>query len=123
MKKLIVIVAFLVVGYKVLTIYQTPGEKLDAQYPEPYIVVYGRQTDGNTVRLQTDLLGKGLRYHYVDMTAEGAAEVLQQRMKRAGLDTVHYVLPVVEVNARIQANPKIDWVVGFYRISHSGKRL
>jgi hypothetical protein len=122
MKKLLVIVAFLVVGYKVLTVYQAAGAKLDPQYPEPYIVIYGRKTSGDTVHLQSALYAGSYRYHFVDMDAPGASDGLHARMRQAGLDIKGYSLPVVEVNARMQANPKPEWVIETYRVDRPVKK-
>ncbi len=122
MKKLIVIIAFVVVGYKVLTIYQAADTKLEPQYPAPYIVIYGLKTSGDTVHLQTELLNKQLRYHYVDMDIEGSADALKPRLKQAGFDPTSYTLPVVEVNGRIRSNPPLEWVIETYRASPPGKK-
>ncbi len=122
MKKLLVIAAFIVIGYKVLTIHEAPSGKLDPLYPEPYIVVYGRKTCGNTMHLQTELRNKGLRYHYVDVDAQGASEALYQRMEKAGLSSASFTLPVVEVNARMSTNPRTEWVVGNYHVDHTGRK-
>ena len=123
MKKLIVVVAFVVVGYMLFVSRQPPAASLAPQYPEPYIVVYGSKSDGNTLRLQTVLHDRSCRYHYVNMDAEGSFEALQLRMKQAGLDPTNYRLPVVEVNARMRANPDPEWVVATYHIDHTGKKL
>ena len=122
MKKLLVVIAFLVVGYKVLTIYQAAEPKLDPQYPEPYIVIYGRKTSGSTVHLQTELYTQGYRYHFVDLDTEGTIDGLHVRMRDADLDTRSYPLPVVEVNARMRTDPKPEWVIATYRAGRTGKK-
>jgi glutaredoxin len=123
MKKLLVIVAFVIVGLKLHSVYQKQNARLEPQFSEPYIVVYGRKTCGNTLHLQTALHSRGYRYRYVDVDAEGVSDHLHQRMDQAGLETDSYTLPVVEVNARMQTNPKPEWVFENYRIDHTGKRI
>jgi hypothetical protein len=123
MKKVLLIAIMVVVGFKLLSIYQTKMAKLDPQYKEPYIVIYGRKTDGNTLHMQTVLHSKGYRYYYVDVDAPGASAGLEKRMSQSGLEIGRYVLPVMEVNARMQANPKPEWVIENYRIDHTGKKI
>ncbi len=123
LKKLFVVVAFLVVGYLVFVQRQPPSPVLEPQYAEPYIVIYGRKSDANTLRLQLALRDGDLRYRYVDVDAEGATGALEQRLKLAGLDPAGYTLPVVEVNARMRVNPDVKWVTATYHIDHAGKKL
>jgi len=123
LKKLFVVVAFLVVGYLLLMQRQTPASALAPQYAEPYIVIYGRKGDAKTLRLQLALRDGDLRYRYVDVDAEGGAGALEQRMKLAGLEPAGCTLPVVEVNARMRVDPDAKWVTATYHIDHNGRKL
>jgi hypothetical protein len=123
MKKLLLIAILAIAGFMLFSLYQGKPVAMEPLYPEPYIVIYGRKTDGNTVHMMSALHSRGYRYYFSDVDAAGVNDGLHKRMKQCDLATNRYTLPVVDVNTRMRTNPKPEWVIENYRIDHTGKKI
>jgi hypothetical protein len=113
MKRLLVALAFGVVGYKAWGHFATvSGDSARPLYPEPYLVVYGRETCGFTMGLVQELERAGVAYEFQSVDDRSVADVLHKRMDAAGIDTRRYNLPVVDLNNTISIRPESGSVIG-----------
>lgn len=95
LKKLIVIGILGYASYKIwLDIKPQPA--LAPLYSEPYTIVYGRDTCGNTQSMLKALRREGIVYDYRNVDDPLVADDLHSRMEHQGLDTRRYMLPVIE---------------------------
>ena len=86
---------------------------------DPYIVVYGRTTCGNTKRMMRELDRAGVRYGYRSVDNRPQTDELHQKMLEAGIPIASYMLPVVDVTGKIHVNPPPQDVITNYRASKS----
>jgi glutaredoxin len=82
-----------------------------------YVAVYGRQTCGYTRAMMQHLDNAGIRFTFLDIDDRVVANDLHARMRRANIDTSHYLLPVVELNESIAVRPEPTDTVMKYRMS------
>ena len=103
MKNLVIVLLMGIAAYKGYELYQ--AAKVQPLYDHPYVAVYGRDSCGFTQATLKDLKKAGISYHYFSVDDRQVAEVLHQRMQGQGLDTSHYLLPVVDLNNSISVRP------------------
>ncbi len=114
MKKIILIIIIIIIGWFAWSLISGHRHNLEPLYTEPYIVVYGRDACGLTRQLMQNLDKQGIYYIYKNIDLNSVADELHSRMKKAGLNTKRYGLPVVDVNSVIFIRPEIDTVFKRY---------
>ena len=87
---------------------------LEPLYDKPYVIVYGRDTCGWTTKYFNDLRDRGLDVFYENVDHPGVGDELHPRMKKAGLDTWRYYLPVIDVNAKMYIRPDYETIFTEY---------
>lgn len=80
-------------------------------YQKPYIVVYGKDSCGYCRALRGDLEGRSVPYVWKSVDEPAVQTELYPRMKKAGLDTGYFLLPVVDVNAELMIRPETGVVL------------
>ena len=103
MKKLIGVLLVDVVLYQGWQWWQR--QSVPPLKPEPYLVVYGRDSCGYTQQTLQALDQADIAYEYQIVDDPAVADVLHTRMRRHGLETRHYLLPVVDLNNRFSIRP------------------
>lgn len=109
MRNLIAIALLVLGGYQFYN--QINLGKVDPEYDHSYVVIYGRNSCGWTNKMRRDLSAQGIDFEYRQIDERIIADNIHQRMRSSGIDTRHYLLPVVEVNGSIQIRPELDWVL------------
>lgn len=79
---------------------------LDPLYQKPYIVVYGKAACGYCNALRKDLEARNVAYVWKSVEEQAVLLELGPRMKKAGLETSRFNLPVVDVNAELMIRPE-----------------
>ena len=79
-----------------------------------YIVVYGRKTCSLTGDCLSELNKSGLPYTFKDIDEKIVQDDLYPRMRKAGLSTGRFGLPVVEVNGKILIRPEAETISALY---------
>jgi glutaredoxin len=108
--KNLIIVALLILGGNQLYNQINLG-KVEPEYDHSYVVIYGRNSCGWTNKMRKHLAVQGIDFEYRQIDESVVANHIHQRMNSSGIDTRHYLLPVVEVNGNIQIRPELDWVL------------
>lgn len=103
MKNIIFLVLIAAIGYKGWGYLQASSVK--PLYEQPYLVVYGRDTCGYTMRTIKELSNAGVKFQYMNVDNSTVADSLNSRMQSMGIDTRHYYLPVVDLNNSILIRP------------------
>jgi glutaredoxin len=91
------------------------GEAVQPLKENAYVVVYGRDSCGYTQKMREQLSRAGIRHQYKIIDKSAVAERIHDRMRKAGIDTSRYPLPVVDVNGSIRTRPDAEWVVQQYK--------
>jgi hypothetical protein len=120
MKKVILIVLVLLAGYQAWRFISSRTAGLEPLYTEPYIVVYGRDSCGLTLKFMQALDKESIYYIYKNIDIENVRRELHPRMEKVGLNTSYYPLPVVDVNSRIFARPEVKTVLRQYKKLRGG---
>ncbi len=115
MKKIIILIVIVIGGYYFWNNYMVHSSKLEPLYDGAYIVVYGRDSCGWTQKYRKELGDMHIYYVYKSVDDKNAADELHKRMAKAGLDTSHYNLPVIDVNANILIRPEMGKVLAAYK--------
>lgn len=103
MKKLLFLAALLALGHKGWTYYQ--AQNVQPLYAHDYLAVYGRDSCGYTQATLQALRQAGVRYEYLNIDDQAVADGLHARMTAQGIDTRHYLLPVVDLSDVISVRP------------------
>jgi glutaredoxin len=113
MKKLLIMVLMCAAGFGAYLYgyLQTHQEPL---HPTPYIIIYGREACGYCQQYEQDISGLNMRFFVESVDDMSTASVLHKRMRKAGLDTGQYNLPVLDVNGRIFIRPPMEEVTKAY---------
>lgn len=82
---------------------------------EPYVVVYGRDSCGYTQKMREKLSRGGIAHQYKVIDKQVVADRIHERMRKAGMDTSRYLLPVVDVNGSIRTRPEPGRVIKQYQ--------
>ena len=115
MKKFLIFTLIAIAGYFLWQKYSAvEAPQLEPLYGGYYVVVYGRESCGWTKKYMDDLRTEDIRFVFKSVDDLGNAEELHQRMKIAGLDTSHYLLPVIDVNAHIYIRPEMEKIITAY---------
>lgn len=80
-------------------------------YEKPYVIVYGRDTCGLTRALRGELVAQNVPHVYKVIDEPSVMNELYPRMTRSGLDIRSFLLPVVDVNARLFISPSSSSVL------------
>jgi len=88
---------------------------IEPLYEKPYVVVYGRNTCGYTNQMRNVLDQNNIPYEYVIIDDREVADEIHTRMTKGGLDIGYYLLPVVDVNARIYIRPQPETILEKYK--------
>ncbi|MBN3039926.1 MAG: hypothetical protein JW867_02240 [Candidatus Omnitrophica bacterium] len=91
------------------------GLCVEPLYGYPYIIVYGRDACGRTRHFIQELDKSRIAYTYKIIDEPTVDAELIPRMKKAGIDTSQFGLPVIDVNGNICVNPQLDTVLGYYQ--------
>src|SRR5262245_59992763 len=70
-------------------------------YDRPYVVVYGRDSCGNTQAMRRQLEREGVHFDYQSVDVQAVEDLLHQRMEQSGISTARYYLPVVDVSGTL----------------------
>ena len=117
MKKSISVVLICVASFALWYFWLSRLGELPPLYKKPYIVVYGRDACGLTRQCLGKLSKAGIYCRYKNIDDANVQKELYPRMKKAGLDTSHFLLPVVDVNGKILISPQASTVVELYNKS------
>ena len=88
--------------------------QIEALYDEPYIVVYGKENCGWTQKYLNDLRRDGIDPIFESVNNREISDELYDRMKKAGLKTRRYNLPVIDVNGHILIRPEFSTILSEY---------
>ena len=83
-------------------------------YEEPYVVVYGRNSCAHTKQAIKDLEDAGIPFEYESVDNKNIADQLHSRMRKSGIDTRRYDLPVIDVSNEISVRPNSDSIIRAY---------
>ena len=114
MARLLVVAFFAICGY-VGWQKLKPLPPLEALYEKPYVVVYGRDSCGLTKHMRQSLERAGIPFQYEVIDQREVAELVWARMKQSRIDTSSYMLPVVDVNAKLYLEADPAEIVAAYR--------
>ncbi len=103
MKKLLYCILLVAAGHKGWTYWQ--ARSVEPLEDRPYLVVYGRDSCGFTQGTLRALSSAGVSFRYLNVDDPVVADSLHGRMKRKGIDTRYYYLPVVDLNNAISIRP------------------
>lgn len=103
MKNILFLMIIAAIGYKGWGYLQ--AESVKPLYDQPYLVVYGRDSCGYTMRTVKALSEAGIKFQYLKIDDKTVANSLNSRMEAMGIDTRHYYLPVVDLNNSIIIRP------------------
>jgi len=87
---------------------------LEPLYPKPYVVLYGRDSCPFTNNMKKELTRARIQYYYQVVDNPQVKKQLYLRMKKSGLKTSGYTLPVVDVNATLLVHPSPPKVIDQY---------
>jgi len=113
-----IILIILLMGLLGAGLYYFVGSQsqLEPLFTPPYVAIYGREACGYTQQYTQEISGLNMRYISQNIDDPATADVLHSRMKKSGLDTSRYMLPVLDVNGKIFVRPPIDDVIKAYRV-------
>ena len=117
MQKLLAMTIILILSYQGWIKYSTEFTKPLPLYEDPYVVVYGRNTCGFTQQTLKDLKQAGIPFEYQNIDDKSVANLLHSRMKKSGIETRRYNLPVVDVSGKISIRPETKAVIESYEES------
>lgn len=103
-------------GYNAWGAFHQKLFPLQPLYQKPYIVVYGRDDCAFCQALKADLDARKIPYVWKNINDGPARAEIAPRMKQADIDTGHFLLPVVDVNAEIMTRPDPAVVAAKYRL-------
>jgi glutaredoxin len=115
MAKIFILIIIISCGFYFWKHHNSEPQKLSPLYEGSYIVVYGRDACGWTTKYRRDLENLNIDYVYKSVDDASAANELEQRMEKAGLDISHYNLPVIDVNANILIRPEMKIILDIYK--------
>ena len=113
MSKLLLVVIMTVVSY--LGYQHFTGNRLEPLYEEPYVILYGDPTCGWCQKMENDLNERDIPYVYENINEQNVKTEVLPRMKAAGLNTMNYSYPIMDVNGRLFMRPDIETVVNAYK--------
>ncbi len=119
MKNFIYIIVGVIICY--LGYQHFIGNKVEPLSEEPYVLLYGKTTCGWCQKMEKDLDAHDIPYTFQDLKIKAVNDELHPRMKKAGLDTRRYNLPVIDVNGEFLIRPDIDKVAEVYNAVSPGK--
>ena len=113
------VIKFVIVALLAFAVWQFGISRLWAVkplYPYSYIVVYGSNACSLCEDFMKALTEMGTPYLFKDIKASenDNAEIIS-RMKKAGLDTSRFTMPVVDVNGKIMLEPDAKKVTELYK--------
>jgi len=108
--QLFLLLAVVLIGWH-LEHRQGRAPKNQPLYEQPYLIVYGRDSCGMTQNTLQSLRSAGIAHRYHSVDDRQVADVLHTRMRRQGIDTRRYMLPVVDLNNRISVQPAPDKLI------------
>jgi hypothetical protein len=115
MKKFLIFILIAVAGFYLWQKhFAVEPPRLEPLYGGYYVVVYGRESCSWTKKYMDDLRAEDIRFVFKSVDDQNNADELHQRMKVAGLDTSHYLLPVIDVNAHIFIRPEMEKIIAAY---------
>ena len=114
MKKIFVVLFILIASYQGWSKYSHVFNKPEPLYDDSYVVVYGRNSCGFTQQTIKDLKRAGIPFEYQNVDDKLVADLLHSRMKKSGIDTGRYNLPVVDVSNNITIRPKTNAIINTY---------
>lgn len=103
-------------GYSLWGTYHQKLFPLQPVYQKPYIIVYGREECGYCQAMRADLDARKIPYVWKHIDDGPIQAEIYPRMKQADLDTSHFLLPIVDVNAEIMVHPEPPDVAVKYRL-------
>jgi glutaredoxin len=117
MKKILIVVVLLIAGYFLWQkfFHDNTDKIIETSYEKPYVVVYGRDACGWTIKYLNDLRNEGIDAIYKIVDNDEVSDELHLRMKKAGLDTTSYYLPVIDANGQIFIRPELNKVLEAYK--------
>jgi hypothetical protein len=90
------------------------GQKNEALYEEPYVLIYGRDRCGWTQKYLKDLEAEEIEPIYEIVDKQEVSDELHTRMEKAGLSTISYGLPVIDVNGQLFIRPNLNKILTIY---------
>jgi glutaredoxin len=117
MKNLIIFVVLVAAGYQGWSRFSDLASKPEPLHNEPYVVVYGRNSCGFTQQTLKDLKQSGIPFKYENIDDRHVADLLHSRMRKSGLETRRYNLPVVDVSNSISVRPNTNSIIETYEDS------
>jgi hypothetical protein len=113
-QKFLLVGALAMGGYALLGRSREPVA-LNPVYQLPYVVLYGRETCGICQGVRRSLDAHKIPYVWRIIDDPAVQAQLYPRMEQAGLNTSHFVLPVVDVNAQMMVSPTPERIIAKYR--------
>ena len=114
MKNILILVIIVIASYQGWNRYSYVLNKPEPLYDESYVVIYGRESCGFTQQTIKDLKQVGIPFEYLNVDDKSVADLLHSRMRKSGIDTRRYNLPVVDVSNDITIRPKTNKIIESY---------
>jgi hypothetical protein len=114
MKKLLYVVLVLALAYAAWHFMLRP-KQVAPLVQRSYVALYGTDTCGVCASYRRDFGKMGIPYMDYDITNSSVQDQLYPRMRKVGLSTESFSLPVIDVNGRILIRPELDTVEKLYR--------
>jgi len=114
MKKFISIIIILAVSYQAWVTFSPRFSQLKPLYKEPYVVVYGQDACSFTQNALNELRKANKKPIYKKVNVKSVSDELFSRMKKSGLQTRHFLLPVIDVNSKLLIRPDMKVVLNHY---------
>ncbi len=112
MNKLLFVAAAAVLCY--FGYQQFAGNKLEPLYDEPYVILYGNPACGWCQKMERDLEERDIPYYYENIKEKEVLDEVLPRMETAGLNTMVYKYPIMDVNGRLFERPEVEKIAEIY---------
>ena len=112
-----ILIVLITAGYQGWSQFSALANKPEPLYNEPYVVVYGRNSCGFTQQTLKDLKNSGIPFKYENVDDKYVADLLHSRMRKSGIDTRRYNLPVVDISNSMSVRPNTNSIIETYEDS------
>ncbi|HTY44461.1 MAG TPA: hypothetical protein VMD52_00495 [Patescibacteria group bacterium] len=114
MKKLFYVVLVFALGYAGWHFLLRPKQAAPL-VDRSYVALYGTSTCGVCAQYREELGKMGIPFMDYDISNPSVQDQLYPRMRKVGLSTESFALPIIDVNGRIFSRPELDAIARMYR--------
>jgi glutaredoxin len=112
-----IFITFLVIGLGLAAAYLLPRKASSGPFlsNDPYIIIYGRTNCSICQDYQQRLDNQDIAYTFKDIGDTNVQDELYPKMKKAGLNSGYFQIPVIDVNGKVSIRPELRDVINGYR--------